>query len=176
MKTYSSDVDHRFVDCIVETTTQTLTANTNNKNITQNFDGELSPVQFVVVRDMSDIDANSDAFVQVANIHREDQSGQNLENGIVWSDNELRNYVYPQFFQHNKMSQVSSGNKYIYPLVSSLDPLNAVKKGINSGYTVLPKNHKLVLNPTGTLSSHQIDYCCYVYRHVRISSGLIRVY
>ena len=46
--------------------------------ITQNFDGELSPVQFVIVRDMSDIDANSDAFKQLSTIHREDQSGQKL--------------------------------------------------------------------------------------------------
>lgn len=175
-KNYSNGVDHRFCDAIIETTTQTLTSNTNNKYITQNFNGELSPVQFVVIRDMSDIDANSDAFKQISTIHREDVSGQNLENGIVHKDADLRNFNYPDYFQ-NDQSQVTSGNKYVYALVASLDPVSAVKRGINTGYRVLGKNEKLVINPgSSTLTSHQIDYVCYIYRHLRVSNGILRVY
>eukprot|EP00035_Acanthoeca_spectabilis_P023118 m.447827 g.447827 ORF g.447827 m.447827 type:complete len:219 (-) comp19567_c0_seq1:198-854(-) len=175
-RNYANGVDHRFCDAIVETTTQTLTANVNNKYITQNFDGELSPVQFVVVRDMSDIDANSDAFVQLSTIHREDVSGQNLENGIVHKEADLRNYNYPDYFP-NDQSQVSSGNKYVYALVSALDPVQAVKRGINTGYRVMLKNEKIVINPgSSTLTSHQLDYVCYVYRHCRVSNGIIKVY
>lgn len=176
LKNYSNGVDHRFCDAVIETTTQTLAANTNNKYITQNFDGEMSPVQFVVVRDMSDIDANSDAFKQISTIHREDVSGQNLENGIVHKDADLRNYNYPEYFPNNQ-SQVGTGNKYVYALVSALDPVNAVKKGINTGYRVLGKNDKLVINPGGSaLTSHQLDYVCYVYRHLRCSNGILNVY
>lgn len=125
---------------------------------------------------MADVDQNSDAFVQISTIHREDVSGQNLENGVVWGDAELRNFVYPDYFP-NDQSQVSSGNKYVYAMVSSLDPVSAVKKGINTGNRVLGKNEKLVINPgSSTLTSHQIDYVCYVYRHLRVNNGMLRVY
>jgi hypothetical protein len=84
-------------------------------------------------------------------IHREDVSGQNLENGIVHKDADLRNFNYPDYFP-NDQSQVNSGNKYVYALVASLDPVSAVKRGINTltGYKVLGKNEKLVINPGST--------------------------
>ena len=80
---YNGTVDHRYCDALIETRTETLTGGTNNKLITQNFDGELSAVTFVVIRDMSDIDANSHTFIKCANIHFEDQSGHNLNNGSL---------------------------------------------------------------------------------------------
>ena len=171
---YNGDVDHRFCDALIETRTETLTGSTNNKIITQNFDNELSAVTFVVIRDMSAIEDNSHTFIKCENIHFEDQSGHNLNNGVVWSDADLRNYVYPMYFPNNM--SISSGNLYIYPFVHCVDPVASIKKGVNSGYDVLKRNHRVVLNPSSTLTSHQIDIVNYVYRHARVSQGVIKIY
>jgi hypothetical protein len=132
---YNGDVDHRYCEALIEQRTETLTGGTNNKLITQTFDGELSAVTFVVIRNMSDIDANSHTFIQCANIHFEDQSNHNLNNGIVYTDADLRNYVYPMYFNNNM--SISTGNKYVYPIVHCVDPIAAIKKGQQSGYQVL---------------------------------------
>jgi hypothetical protein len=172
---YAGDLDLRFCDALIETRTETLTGGTNNKLVLQNFDGEMSPVTFVVLRDMSDIDQNSSTFVGCANIHFEDQSGHNLNNGIVWKDVDIRNYVYPMYFPNN-MSQASGGNLNVYPFVNALDPHASVTKGVNSGYDVLQRHSRLVLNPTSTLTSHQVDVVAYVHRHARVSGGVIKIY
>lgn len=173
-KKYAGDVDHRYCDAVIETRTETLTGSSNNKIITQNYDGELAAVTFVVVRDMSDIDQNSDAFVDCTNIHFEDQSGHNLNNGIVWSTKDLRDYVYPQYFENDMTT--SGTNKHVFAFVHCLDPVSAVKKGINTGYVVLQRNHRVVINPASTLSSHTIDLVSYCYKHLRCSNGVLKVY
>jgi hypothetical protein len=168
MSNYRQGVDHRFCACIIETYTTTLAANTINKRTLEAYNGELSPLQVVMVRDLSDIDANTDACVAVSTIHRENASGNNLDNGITWTDADLRTHIYPQFFPNNQSQ--TSGNKYVYTLVSSMDPVRALKEGINSGYTVLNPKTQLCINPGGSaLSSHTIDYLCYIYKHVRVN-------
>jgi hypothetical protein len=118
---------------------------------------------------MSDIDANTDACVAVSTVHRENASGNNLDNGISWTDADLRTHIYPQFFPNNQ--SITTGNKYVYTLVSSMDPVRALKEGVNTGYRTLDAKTQVVINPGGSaLSAHQIDYICYIYKHVRVNA------
>ena len=170
---HRSNVDYRFIDVVHEETTISLTAGSTTRYVTNNFHDNLYSHVVVLTRANNATGADLERFVAHSNVYLEDVAGQNLSNGIQWTDSLLRHVVYLSNFP-NTMSLQADMNIYV-PKVPSLSPEKAYKTGVNNGSDILPRNTKVCINPSST-ATRKVDVLCYAYMHCRIEGGKINIY
>ena len=169
---YRSNVDFRYIDAIHEQTVLSLVNNSTTKYVTNNFHDTVYSHLIVLTR-ASVITTGLTEFSQHNNVYLEDVSSMNLSNGIQWTDADLRLVVYQSHFP-NDMTQQADMNVYV-PLCASSSPEKAYKNGVENGWSVLPRNAKVCINPSSTFSG-TVDILCYAYTHCRIENGKINIY
>lgn len=170
---HRQNVDYRYLDVVHEQAVVAVNANSTYKYVTNNFHDTLYSHVVALTRVANPTLSQLETFIQHANIYFEDVSSTNLSNGIQWSSDDLKQIVYQDHFP-NSMTQQIDMNVYV-PLIASLNPTEANKKGIENGYEVLPRNSKLCILPTQS-AQVQLDIVCYEYKHARIENGKISLY
>jgi hypothetical protein len=170
---HRSNVDYRFLDVTHEQAVVSLTSGSVYKYVTNNFHNSIYSHVVVLTRVANPTLSQLESFVEHLSIYFEDVSSTNLSNGIQWLSDDLKQVVYQSHFP-NTMTQKPDMNVYV-PLLASLDPVEANKKGVNNGWEVLPRNAKVCINTTATGAS-QLDIVCYEYRHMRIENGELNLF
>lgn len=166
----SQSLDYRFVDCLLEQASVTLTAGTKTTYICQNFDDTmLASSVFVYFRTAND----TIAFQSVLNnIWFQDSSGSSYDGtGIEWSATHLLNKTYPDVYE-NMLSQ----KKPIYvALLGSGNAKEDYLKGSVSGYIQLGRAMKLNINASVS-GTYQMTICANIYKHVRVANSKLTVF
>jgi small nuclear ribonucleoprotein (snRNP)-like protein len=170
---HRQNVDYRYLDVVHEQAVVNLTSGSTYKYVTNNFHDTIYSHVVVLTRSANPTLAQLETFLEHLNIYLEDVSSASLSNGIQWSSDDLKQIVYQSHFP-NAMTQAKDMNVYV-PLVASLNPEEANKKGVQNGWDVLPRNSKLCINPK-TSGQSQIDIVCYEYKHCRIENGKINLF
>ena len=104
VEVHRKNVDYRYLDVIDETPTVSLTSGATTKYITNNFHNQVYSHVVVLTRSANPTLSNLETFNQQNNIYFQDASGNNLSNGIQWTDADLRLAVYQDHFP-NAMTQ-----------------------------------------------------------------------
>lgn len=168
MEIHQKNVDYRVLDIVDEHTSLALTSGSTTSYITNNFHNVVYSHVLALFRTQNATTTNIEKFKQHNNVYFQDASGNNLSNGIQWSDTDLRYMVYQDHFP-NTMTQQT--DMYVYvPLIASKDPVDAKMNGTVNGYDVLPRNAKLSVN-AGATATQDLDIICYMYRHIRVQNG-----
>ena len=170
---HRSNVDYRFVDVIHEETNLNLTSGATFKYVTNNFHDTLYSHLVVLTRDSNPTLGDLEVFLRHSKVFIEDVAGQNLSNGIQWTDELLRKVVYTSNFP-NTMALQTDMNVYV-PKSPSVNPETSYKRGLNNGYDILPRNAKLCIVPSAT-AQVKVDILCYAYLHLRVENGKINIY
>jgi hypothetical protein len=170
---HKENVDYRFLNVVHEDPTVNTTSGSTLNYVTKNFDNTVYSHVVVLSRPGNPTLGSLEMFLEQEKVYLENQSSASLSNGIQWTSDDLKLVVYQSHFP-NAMTQASNSNIYI-PLVASLNPVEANKKGVQNGWDVLPENSKVCILPL-TNGSVKLDILCYEYKHVRVEGGKINLF
>jgi hypothetical protein len=128
----------------------------------------------VTIQNTTQTGANIDqALDNASRIYLEDASGNNLNNGIQQTNTDLLQEVYPSKFP-NMLSQVANKAFYVIDCPSE-DPVKAYKKGIVAGARNAMNDMRVAIVANAS-ATRKICVTAWVYRHVRLEGGKLRIY
>jgi hypothetical protein len=169
----SSNMDWRYVQPKLEERSIALTDGTTTRTVLNNFNpDDLCSHMWVLIRASSHTGAAQDNYLTnvASKIYLEDESGQNLTNGIQWKGTDLLHKVYPDKFDN----KAKAYHGLYLPLCPSEDPGKDYKEGSQTGVVPLSRNMKLCIesSATGTYFVSVIAMCA---RHVRTEGGKVQI-
>lgn len=175
MKLGQKPLDWRFLDVKHEQANVALTSGATTRYITNNFDEtDLVSHVAVTVRSTTQTTTGPERFLDsLSSVWFENQSGQNLHNGIQWTNTRLLQQEYPSKFP-NLMSQTTYGTVYL-PMIPSEDPVKAHEDGVVLGADKLCRNMKVCMTPNES-ATREIQVLAHVYKHVRLNGGKLTVF
>ena len=162
-------LDWRFLDAKHEEKVLSLTNGSTTTWVLNNFsEDDLCSHMWVVVRNSSLAGANRDTMLSnvVSRMWLEDESGQNITNGIQWAGDDLLAQIYPDKFTNT--AYLSHGLYLIF--CPATDPVADSREGAVSGAQALSRNIKLRITSAAT-GNYTCTVLAMCHRHARISGG-----
>lgn len=168
-KLSSPHLDSRFLKPKIEQKTLSLTDGQTTEWTLNNFTGDdLCSHMWLIVRASGFNGAARDTMAdgKISHVWLENESGENMTNGIQWDADELLTINYPDKFPNN--AHKNQGVYLIY--CPATDPYTDYREGTMSGAQPLAPNMKLKITAAAT-ESLTFTVVAMCHKHCRVQDG-----